>query len=208
MQSVMAERSRQSAGACRDRGSSAQRPVSMAPASRYHRVIAAATEGAMASASNQSDTALHGGGQDAEATDAGAGDVSLLAEFPSADGELSAIIDEEGGVCYAYLRYRGRLVAHAWLYNRGDPPQGELSETDVPPVKNPARYVTAPEFALPTEEAEFSVTWPERKEKGSVCCILNLRGHPIAEFQFGERVGFSLLARTGNRLARPLARNT
>lgn len=131
--------------------------------------------------------------------------MSLLAEFASADGELSAIIDEENGVCYAYLRYRGRLVAHAWLYNRGDPAQDELSEADVPPIKNPARYVTAAEFTLPPGETEFSVNWPERKERGSVCCIVNLRGNRIAEFRFGERVGFSLLAATGNRLARPLA---
>lgn len=99
------------------------------------------------------------------------------------------------------------LVAHAWLYNRGDPAQDKLLETDVPPIKNPARYVTATEFALPSEEAEFSVNWPERKERGSVCCIVNLRGHRIAEFRFDERIGFSVLAATGNRLARPLARD-
>jgi hypothetical protein len=130
--------------------------------------------------------------------------MEILIESVSPDAVFSLVIDEDRGVGYAYLKYQGRMVAHAWLYNRDGTPELPVdADPDAePPFKNSRAFAREPDFALPDGDDSFLVEWAE---PGSDPVVeLRIGGLPVARFFRGKRVGQSRLAVVENKLAVPL----
>jgi len=132
--------------------------------------------------------------------------MSMLVEFPAGDGKTSLVIDEDGVACYAYIRFSGKLVAHAWLYNCPEESSdgNRLLGDEVPPERNLRDFVRDGVFDFSSNVVDYSVEWPLYRGKGEVCCIVRHRCVPVGMFRLGERVGFSIMAKKENKLARPL----
>lgn len=132
--------------------------------------------------------------------------VEILVEYPSPYGDYSLVIDEEKEVCYAYLKENGRVVAHVWIYNRGDSPEEFTwkSKGQAPPFKNSKEYVAKINFLLPQSEDAFAVEWTGKTSKGSVIARVFINEIYVADFISGNKVGRSLLSGKANVFALPL----
>lgn len=134
-------------------------------------------------------------------------DGSMMIEFEDNIGGsgFSILIEDAGGVCYAYIRdSSGEICGDVWMYNRLPAPcEKPWKSGGGPPYLNPAEYIRQEiGFSIPRSPSEFSVAW--QSERNEIRALVSINGTVVAKIAPGERPGFSLLAGKKGPLAKPL----
>src|ERR1043166_787760 len=123
--------------------------------------------------------------------------------FFSVDGiDYQLWIDDDGQVCYAYLRKAdGSICGKVWLYNRGQSPERFEEPRGVPP-RNPARFVADVQFPLPDSPDDFSAQW--WSEGGVLYARVFIREALVGIVAPGTNPGWSIMAKKDGPVAKVL----
>jgi hypothetical protein len=130
---------------------------------------------------------------------------SRILEFRKPDNGWTVVLEDDGKVCYAYLRSaEGNTTSDVWLYNRAETP--ELPEWKQPaalPFRNPKAYVV--EWSPPTDlrSADARVRWFD-SPNGAAAQVWLWR-ELFGVLRSGARSGWSKLAVRAGPLALPLS---
>jgi len=124
--------------------------------------------------------------------------------FFSSDGiDYELWIDDDGQVCYAYLREPdGSICGKVWLYNRGPSPEWFEEPRGVPP-RNPARFVGGVQFPLPESPDDFTAEW--WSEGGVLYARVFIGKALVAILAPGTKPGWSIMAKKDGPVANVLA---
>jgi hypothetical protein len=136
--------------------------------------------------------------------------VEIFAQDHSAEHGLTAILEDDGRVAYAYLVRDKRIVADVWVYNRcATPAEPEWSKgtTRRPPFANSSGFVnSAVAIELPTSNDDVSFAWHVRAD-GTPEVAIHVGAVHAASLAESETPGRALLAGKDGPVARVLNRS-
>jgi hypothetical protein len=110
------------------------------------------------------------------------------------DDNYSVLIEDDGGVAYAYLLEYGDVIGDVWLYNQEAAPAGSNWANQSTPYLNPAEYLNKDAKIAPIKnEQEIRCEWTESLSDGSIELGIWLRDKFIAQVNAGSKPGWSVL---------------
>jgi hypothetical protein len=135
-----------------------------------------------------------------------AGSITFLKDDKDLESGFSVIVDDDGRVCYAYLRSpNGEIVGDVWLYNRCEAPlEPEWTERAKAPYANPRGYAQSPpNFKTPERETDIAIRWSRNDRENKFVDIL-ISDLVIGRVQAGHKPGWALAAAKDGPLAKVL----
>jgi hypothetical protein len=131
--------------------------------------------------------------------------VEILTERVHRATGNSVVIDDDGRVCYGYIREpegRTRFVGDVWIYNRLPAPKDpEWPDFRKAPFLNPQAYVVeAPPYALPTTDDDLDVLFSNDGSRAAIYISRIL----AAVVAIGEKPGWSAMAKRDGPVAKTL----
>ena len=128
--------------------------------------------------------------------------MSFECSFSAKGIDYNLWIEDDGRVCYAYLRNGdGEICGAVWLYNRAPAPEVfEDVRGDAP--RNPTMFVTDKPFALPKSTAEFSAQFAYAGD--ALYARVLIRKEIVAILARGTNPGWSVLAKENGPVAKVL----
>ena len=118
------------------------------------------------------------------------------------DNYYSAVIEDDGRVCYAYLCEEEGIIGDVWLYNQQQAPATSFWRTEDMPFLNPTEYLAKDAAIKPiTNENEVRCEWTESKDDGLIEVGIYIRDKFIASIASGSKPGWSVLVTKDGPLA-------
>jgi hypothetical protein len=121
-------------------------------------------------------------------------------------GGWEVIIEDDGEVCYAYLRHNEKIVSDAWLYNVAPtpelPPWKDRSRR--PPFLNPRQYVVEfPTIRRILKDDDWRLNWRQEDSTAEIY----VDGALIALLREGAKPGWSIDAASDGPCAKVLQKS-
>jgi hypothetical protein len=126
--------------------------------------------------------------------------------FCEGNQKFSAVIEDDGKVCYAYLMEHQNIIGDIWLYNSAPTPSvADWSNRDEMPFPNSAQFTDLERMPQPINDpAEVKIHWTMNINGFIEDASIFIQGRLVAKMKPGFKPGWSTVVLKDGPLANKL----